>query len=95
MSNWIMPQEMIERLPHYHQWFSTGEMKPGQIRCIECGKWGETYDAEKAQIEQLEVERDEDVALLRECLLFTMSRSLDMHRTYMRNVLKARLEKEQ
>ena len=44
---------LIERLPHIHQWFSTGEMKPGQIRCIDCGRWGETYDAEKAEIERL------------------------------------------
>ena len=50
--------DMIERLPHYHQWFSTGEMKPGQIRCIECGKWGETYDAEKAEIERLAAENE-------------------------------------
>jgi len=47
------------------------------------------------RIERLEAQHAEDVALLRECLLFTMSRSLDTHLNYMRNVLKARLEKEQ
>ena len=49
-------KSLTERLPHIHQWFSTGEMKPGQLRCIGCGKWGETYDAEKAEIDRLTAE---------------------------------------
>ena len=30
---------------HAHQWFRTGEMKPGQMRCIACGKWGQETHA--------------------------------------------------
>ena len=26
---------------HLHEWFRTGGMKPGQIRCISCGQWGQ------------------------------------------------------
>ena len=27
-------------VPHRHEWFSTGGMEPGQMRCIHCGAWG-------------------------------------------------------
>lgn len=30
---------------HRHEWFRTGEMKPGQMRCISCGKWGQETHA--------------------------------------------------
>ena len=33
-------QEPVELVKHKHQWFSTGGMKPGEIRCMHCGKWG-------------------------------------------------------
>lgn len=34
-----------EPIKHEHQWFRTGGMEPGQMRCIHCGKWGkETFD---------------------------------------------------
>jgi hypothetical protein len=26
---------------HRHEWFRTGEMKVGQMRCISCGAWGQ------------------------------------------------------
>jgi hypothetical protein len=26
---------------HRHEWFRTGEMKAGQMRCISCGTWGQ------------------------------------------------------
>jgi len=34
--------EQAEPVPvqHTHQWFSTGAMEPGQMRCIHCGVWG-------------------------------------------------------
>lgn len=27
-------------VPHRHEWFSTGGMEPGRMRCIHCGVWG-------------------------------------------------------
>ena len=32
--------EPVEPVKHKHQWFSTGGMEPGQMRCIHCGVWG-------------------------------------------------------
>ena len=29
------------KIAHRHEWFSTGEMKVGQMRCISCGEWGQ------------------------------------------------------
>ena len=31
--------EPVEPVAHKHEWFSTGAMKPGQMRCIHCGVW--------------------------------------------------------
>lgn len=45
---------MSEQIEHIHQWFSAGGFKPGQIRCITCGMWGEEVDAQKARITELE-----------------------------------------
>jgi hypothetical protein len=28
-------------IKHQHEWFRTGEMKAGQMRCISCGTWGQ------------------------------------------------------
>jgi hypothetical protein len=28
-------------ITHRHEWFRTGEMKAGQMRCISCGTWGQ------------------------------------------------------
>jgi hypothetical protein len=38
------PEQQAEPVPvaHTHQWFSTGAMEPGQMRCIHCGVWGTT-----------------------------------------------------
>jgi len=30
----------LTTLKHKHQWFRTGAMEPGEIRCINCGAWG-------------------------------------------------------
>lgn len=32
------PQQ-AEPVKHKHQWFSTGAMEPGEMRCIQCGAW--------------------------------------------------------
>lgn len=37
LSMWAEIDKAVE---HKHQWFSTGAMAPGQMRCIECGMWG-------------------------------------------------------
>jgi hypothetical protein len=29
------------KIAHKHEWFRTGEMKIGQMRCISCGTWGQ------------------------------------------------------
>ena len=29
------------QIAHKHEWFRTGEMKVGQMRCISCGTWGQ------------------------------------------------------
>ena len=29
------------KIAHKHEWFRTGEMKVGQMRCISCGIWGQ------------------------------------------------------
>ena len=31
--------EPVEPVKHKHQWFSTGAMEPGEMRCIHCGAW--------------------------------------------------------
>jgi hypothetical protein len=31
--------EEVEPVAHRHEWFRTGAMEPGQMRCIECGEW--------------------------------------------------------
>ena len=39
----MVKQEQGEPLAikHRHEWFRTGEMKAGQMRCISCGTWGQ------------------------------------------------------
>ena len=32
-------------MAHRHEWFRTGAMEPGQMRCIECGEWGRRIPA--------------------------------------------------
>ena len=31
--------EEVEPVAHRHEWFRTGAMEPGQMRCIGCGEW--------------------------------------------------------
>ena len=35
------PQPEPVKITHKHEWFRTGEMKVGQMRCISCGTWGQ------------------------------------------------------
>ena len=35
-----------EKVPHTHEWFRTGAMEPGVMRCISCGEWGKSALAE-------------------------------------------------
>lgn len=35
------PESEPVKIPHVHQWVTTGAMKHGQFRCIYCGAWGE------------------------------------------------------
>jgi hypothetical protein len=32
--------KQAEPVTHLHEWFSTGAMGPGEMRCIHCGVWG-------------------------------------------------------
>ena len=34
-------QQEPVKIAHKHEWFRTGEMKVGQMRCISCGTWGQ------------------------------------------------------
>ena len=34
------PEQEPVKIDHRHEWFRTGEMKVGQMRCISCGTWG-------------------------------------------------------
>ena len=33
-------------VPHTHEWFRTGAMEPGVMRCISCGEWGKSAQPE-------------------------------------------------
>lgn len=35
----VLAQPEPVKIFHKHQWFRTGEMKVGQMRCISCGTW--------------------------------------------------------
>ena len=35
------PEQEPININHKHEWFRTGEMKVGQMRCISCGTWGQ------------------------------------------------------
>ena len=39
-------QEPVKVL-HKHEWFRTGEMKVGQMRCISCGEWGQEETSQR------------------------------------------------
>ena len=35
------PEQEPVKIAHRHEWFRTGEMKVGQMRCISCGAWSQ------------------------------------------------------
>jgi len=35
------PEQEPVKVSHKHEWFRTGTMKVGQMRCISCGIWGQ------------------------------------------------------
>ncbi len=37
----LAKQDEPVTVTHRHEWFRTGEMKVGQMRCISCGAWGQ------------------------------------------------------
>ena len=37
---YAQPEQEPVKIAHRHEWFRTGEMKVGQMRCISCGTWG-------------------------------------------------------
>jgi hypothetical protein len=48
----------IVKVHHKHEWFRTGEMKIGQMRCISCGTWAEEEMPKREWIELTAEERN-------------------------------------
>jgi hypothetical protein len=59
------------KIAHKHEWFRTGEMKVGQMRCISCGTWGQEEMPKRTWVgltdEDLEAEFGFIDELLRDC----------------------------
>jgi hypothetical protein len=59
------------KIAHKHEWFRTGEMKVGQMRCISCGTWGQEEMPKRTWVgltdEDLEAEFNFIDELLRDC----------------------------
>ena len=59
------------KIAHKHEWFRTGEMKVGQMRCISCGTWGKEEISQRTWVgltdEDLEAEFNFIDELLRDC----------------------------
>jgi hypothetical protein len=47
------------KIAHKHEWFRTGEMKVGQMRCISCGTWGQEEMPQRTWVGLTPQERDE------------------------------------
>jgi hypothetical protein len=52
-----MNQEIV-KITHKHEWFRTGEMKVGQMRCISCGAWGQEEASQRQWVGLTPQERD-------------------------------------
>jgi hypothetical protein len=37
------PEQEPVKIIHKHEWFKTGEMKVGQMRCMTCGAWAQQF----------------------------------------------------
>ena len=46
----VQTQEPV-KIAHRHEWFRTGEMKVGQMRCISCGEWGQEETPQRTEQE--------------------------------------------
>ena len=44
------------KISHKHEWFRTGEMKVGQIRCITCGTWGQEEIPQRKPLSDEQIE---------------------------------------
>ena len=49
-------QEPI-KITHKHEWFRTGEMKVGQMRCISCGAWGQEEITQRTWVGLTDMEK--------------------------------------
>ena len=47
------------KISHKHEWFRTGEMKVGQMRCISCGTWGQEEIPQRTWVGLSDEERQE------------------------------------
>ena len=47
------------KIIHEHEWFRTGEMKVGQMRCISCGTWGQEEIPQRTWVGLTEQERND------------------------------------
>jgi hypothetical protein len=60
------------KVAHRHEWFRTGEMKVGQMRCISCGTWAEEEMPKRTWVgltdEDIEQEFGFIDELLRDCV---------------------------
>jgi len=52
------------KIAHKHEWFRTGEMKVGQMRCISCGTWGQEEIPQRTWVGLTD---DEIVLIVAEC----------------------------
>ena len=52
-----LAEPVQEPVQHKHEWFSTGGMAPGQMRCIHCGKW--SHDESIAPPQRLPLTEEE------------------------------------
>lgn len=43
------------KISHKHEWFRTGEMKIGQMRCISCGTWGQEETPQRKPLSEEEI----------------------------------------
>ena len=58
------------KIAHKHEWFRTGEMKVGQMRCISCGTWGQEEIPQRTWVTLTE---DEVALIAADCSLVTPS----------------------
>lgn len=60
-----LEQQQARPVPvqHTHQWFSTGAMEPGQMRCIDCGVWGLSGQPQTPKVERLPTDDTEGGAV--------------------------------